>query len=133
MYCLFSDEVTYQLAEKRAEIHVSNSIAEFPGSPLFGLLGEPNLPVDNITLLLPPDADLSTVSVSIKHSRFVDIQGKFDINPRYPLRTTDGDIETDVRKRIVNDCDIEIYSSNSFFPKNCIRSVQVGQLEIISC
>ncbi len=49
------------------DIYIAQSIngTSFGDSKTFGLPGEPESPITFMTFLLPPDADLKTVSVSI--------------------------------------------------------------------
>lgn len=93
--------------------------------------GEPALPYQVVKLLLPPDADLATVSISLEASAFEELAGIWKIRPTPPESTWDGTKVITVwpsGKTIVDGRDIEIYNVDALFPTNVLGETSSGQM-----
>ncbi len=92
-----------------------------------GQSGEPNIPIKKVTLLLPPDADLFTVTVQIRDIRKEHINGHVAIPPNPPCFTEDRIIRPRGRN-IVDGKDRDIYGTDAWFPENPIRHYYTGKM-----
>lgn len=92
--------------------------------------GEPAIPYDVIRVLLPPDADLSTVTASVRNERIEIVPGQWNVLPMPPMAYWDGSMvitEWPEGKRIAAGRDIHIYEKDAFFPASHIGFINTGQ------
>lgn len=93
--------------------------------------GEPKLPSKVIKVLLPPEADMNTVTVSLKNERFEIFSEDCLILPTHPLVAKDGDKEIVLsreNKSLINGRDTVIYNHNTAFPQNVIGNISKGMM-----
>ena len=93
-----------------------------------GQTGEPSIPYQSVRVLLPPNADLTTVKAKITGYRWTAIGGEWDIPPVPPLAIGDGEEASAVwptGRNIVNGRDADIYESDALFPLEPVRKVDV--------
>ena len=94
--------------------------------------GEPRVPWKVITVLLPPDADLSSVRCRIEQPVFESISGVWQVEPMPPIATRDENgREIVIRpegKRIINGRDADIYERDAFWPEELVRLTGTGKL-----
>lgn len=108
----------------------ADGFCEFTGNDIqhIGQAGEPSIPYQSIRVLLPPNADLTTVRATIIGSRWGAIDGDYDVKPVPPL-AVQGCEETSVvwpaGRNIVNGRDADIYESDALFPLDPICKVDV--------
>ena len=92
--------------------------------------GEPMIPYQVIKVLLPPDADLNTVSGTIDNIKVEELTGEWEVRPKPPEAIWDGKKVITIwpkGKTIVNGYDINVYEKNVLFPENLIGTITVGQ------
>ncbi|MFC1476523.1 C25 family cysteine peptidase [Fibrobacterota bacterium] len=94
--------------------------------------GQPNIPWKIYDILLPPDADMSSVSCTMESVKF-ESAGFLEIKPVLPLATWDQKLNKEVivwpeTRSISNGYDASIYSSNAYWPGEIVRVVQTGKL-----
>ncbi|HQF54792.1 MAG TPA: cellulose binding domain-containing protein [Fibrobacteria bacterium] len=77
--------------------------------------GEPRLPERTLSILLPPQADPSTVTVSISGTKETDEPNVFDMSPGYPVAISAAPVWP-VGKRIQDGRDLDIYGKDAFHP-----------------
>ncbi len=118
--------VTVPLPVENVRVSRSAGIAVFSGTELFGEPGLPELPVYTCGILLPPDADLSSVTYSIKGLREGSL-GKFTVNPAKPPMSINGELWPSTRT-IIDGRDIGVYTQNALFPLNHVAEVNNGKL-----
>ncbi len=99
----------------------ASGMAAFTGTDVqrIGQTGEPSLPCQSVRVLLPPDADLSTVKATITGHKWTGINGEWDIAPVGTYATGDGEETSAVwpeGKNIVDGRDADIYQSDALFP-----------------
>ena len=94
--------------------------------------GRPRIPWKVITVLLPPDADLSSVSCRFDRTVFENIEGTWQVEPMPPAATRDENGRQIVvwpeGRRIVDGRDTEIYGRNAFWPEEQVRLTAAGKL-----
>ncbi|MBN1343546.1 MAG: hypothetical protein JXQ73_12735 [Phycisphaerae bacterium] len=96
-----------------------------------GQPGEPDLPWKVVTILLPPDVLLRTVSASLEGARYEAMQGIAKIRPAPPEATWEqGRVVTawPPDKTIVDGCDRQIYDRDALWPEDDVRLVSTGRL-----
>jgi hypothetical protein len=97
-----------------------------------GQTGEPNIPWKVFDILLPPDADLATVSCHAQSLKYKTISS-LDVGPVLPTATWDRKLNSEVvfwpeKRSIVNGFDAAIYSADAFWPVEAVNVVHVGKL-----
>jgi len=94
--------------------------------------GEPRIPWKVITVLLPPDADLSSLTCRIEWPVLESIAGTWQVEPMPPMATRDEDGREIVLwpedKRIVDGRDADIYEKDAFWPEEQVRLTGTGKL-----
>jgi hypothetical protein len=108
----------------------ANGFCRFTGSDIqhIGQTGEPSIPYQSVRVLLPPNADLTTVKAAITGSRWAAIDGQYDIQPVPPLAA--GDCEntcavSPTNGAIIDGKNADIYSTDASFPLEPIGKVDV--------
>ncbi len=125
--------VSILLPESDAAVQTdTNGFGRFTGTDLQQISrpGEPSIPCNSVTVLLPPDADLATVEARITDCRWTVVEGECDIPPVFPVATWDGD-NTSVSpsgRNIVDGKDTDIYNTDALFPLEPIRRVDTQDL-----
>lgn len=117
------------LPENDFTISTSGGETSFSGGETFGLPGQPDLPVSYLKILVSPNADLKTVKVNLEDIEETEIAGSFRVKKVSLPKTTSGIVYKVKSSTYRNGRDESIYSIDALFPKNCIRSVMVGQLQ----
>ncbi|MCK4999462.1 MAG: hypothetical protein KAS23_08000, partial [Anaerohalosphaera sp.] len=94
--------------------------------------GEPQIPWKVMTVLLPPNADMATVSCSIVSAECETVEGLWEVSPVPPLLTRDADgneiEEWPAGKTIVDGHDTDIYSDDALWPGEEVQLTGTGQL-----
>jgi len=108
----------------------ADGFCRFTGTDIqhIGQTGEPSIPYQSVRVLLPPNADLTTVKATITGCRWAVIDGDYDIQPVPPLAVGDGEQASAVwpaDRNIVNGKDADIYESDALFPLEPIRKVDI--------
>jgi predicted outer membrane repeat protein len=93
--------------------------------------GEPDLPSRAVTLLLPPDADLTMVDVQLSEPIYSSLEGSWDVAPAAPPATRV--LETEIvhwpEDRLLNHGrDRAIYTSADTWPTFDVQILGAGQL-----
>ena len=93
--------------------------------------GQPQIPFQVIRLLLPPDADLSSVTAKIT-ADYSTIEGTCDVAPTPPLGSWDEQgneiVIWPTKANIVDGYDMDIYSAKEYWPPVEAKIINVGQL-----
>jgi len=100
--------------------------ARFSGTGLNAEPGQPLLPVYSCAILLPPDADLSTVSFSVKGLREEILNG-YTVAPAQPPLSINGP-QWPENRAIVEGKDIGVYGRNAVFPQEHILVSSNGRM-----
>jgi hypothetical protein len=101
------------------------------GAQRLSQAGEPDLPHQVVGILLPMDADLSSVSVSVQGKQLDLLEGVYDLQPRPPAATWDGSKVIEVwpeGEPIQNGRNTNIYGKDDLFPQNLVKNITSGQL-----
>jgi hypothetical protein len=111
----------------------NNGKAVFSGEKFhrLNLAGEPQIPWRVLTVLLPPDVELSSLLVEVSKSRFESCPSKWTVPPIPPMVTLHEDRaveEWPTGKRIENGRDMDIYERDVFWPEIGVRLLGIGQL-----
>ena len=94
--------------------------------------GEPRIPWKVITVLLPPNADLSSVTCRLKQPAYEAVAGTWQVEPMPPMATWDENGQVIVvwpeDKWIVDGRDVDIYERDAFWPEEQVRLSSRGKL-----
>ena len=120
-------QVSYTL-EEYPEISGEEGIADFKGFIKSGETGQPGLPFETITLLLPPDADILTVVATLDNVFEAEVSGEWDVLPMMPLKGCEGEPVWPVGRTIVEGRDIDAYTSDQFSPAEYLGRVKTGKM-----
>lgn len=106
---------------------------EAPGADLDSQAGQPDIPWQVMTVLLPPSADLDTVSIRLQSSQFKTIDGQWQVRPCPPAATRDENDNVVLLWPIQSVFDAEgrdasIYAENDFWPRQEVRLTERGRL-----
>lgn len=113
------------LPYKQVTVQNVNGVASFSGASIAGKVGQPALPEYKVTFLLPPDADLSTVSAVISNSSGQVLSNQYTVAPVPKIPG----IELAAGAVIVDGKDTGIYRSNVFFPSDYKGTVQTSAMQ----
>ena len=110
--------------------------AVFAGAPFGGHAGRPALPVRELTLLLPPNADIGSVKARIKNPVVTTMDDTWDVAP-VPLSAIGGQVLPEGR-RIVAGRDVAAYATDAYLPgsflgrvsSGCIREWRLAHVEV---
>lgn len=131
---LFADSITVSTANPGIIVTSDRKgQAVFTGVDIQYLsqIGEPMLPYKIVKVLLPPDAVLSTVTVSMQTRSFSKLSGKWDVAPVPPPASWDGKreiVDWPPGRDIKNGRDMQVYEKNSLFPTELIQSTTTGKM-----
>jgi len=105
--------------------------ARFSGPDLRYLseTGEPAVPYRMVTVLLPPAADVSSISARIEEAAFEEIPGRWNVRPVGLPASWDGTKVVTVwpeGKTIVGGRDISVYDSDAFSPGKSSENSQAA-------
>ena len=107
-------------------------VAVFSAGDLLGESGEPQIPWKALTVLLPPNTDMETVSCRMVSAEYRTLDSKWDVAPVPPILTRDqegNEIEIwSSDKNIVDGRDTAIYSANALWPSEELRLMGTGRL-----
>lgn len=106
--------------------HFEGENLQFPGQT-----GEPNLPYRVMKILLPPDAELDTVSVVLENVVETSVGGLWDVSPVPPMATWDGEkvVEAWPEGQIFEEGrDVEVYGADFSFPLDRTLPARVGEV-----
>lgn len=105
-----------------------NGEAVFEGATVGGEPGDPSLPYQSITVLLPPDADPKSVKVTLTDSVYEMVDGVWDVQPVPPLMVSGSSQEFWPQGSVIeNGRNQNVYKKNQFFPESNIGRVTAGQ------
>ncbi|MBN1984638.1 MAG: hypothetical protein JW795_24140 [Chitinivibrionales bacterium] len=119
--------VTVNLSLSNITIENNQGVTEFPGAEIYGDAGLPALPSANYSVLLPPDADMNSVQISLEGLSEEKLAGLHTVAPIEPPMTIHGPQWPEYRT-IVNGKDVDVYSTDAMFPYEHAQVVDIGQL-----
>lgn len=99
---------------------------QYPGGT-----GEPSLPCQCVTVLLPPDADLATVRAAVSGCRFDPVPGEYDIAPVAPPVAGDGGPVAAGAPDGAGPAggrDASVYGADALFPADMVVRVDVQEV-----
>jgi phosphodiesterase/alkaline phosphatase D-like protein len=119
------------LPESDVAIHLgADGMAAFSGTDIryIGQTGDPSLPYQSVRVLLPPDADLTTVEASITGQRWTQIDGEWDVPPvgAFAIGDDEGSSAAPLAEQAIDSGrDAGIYESDALFPAEPVCKVDV--------
>ena len=95
--------------------------------------GQPELLWKVVMALLPPDADLASVTARFDEVVYKLAEGSWKVRPAGPPALWDPNAMKDILfwpegKNIVDGCDVDIYKNNAFWPAEEIKMIGTGAL-----
>ncbi|MEN8126949.1 MAG: DNRLRE domain-containing protein [Planctomycetota bacterium] len=84
---------------------------------------EPQIPWKLMRVLLPPNADLTTVSCNVISAEYEPVEGVWSVAPAPPILTHDKK-----GKKIVSGYDVDIYSADALWPAEDVYLTDTGTL-----
>ncbi len=92
--------------------------------------GEPAIPIQKISAILPPDVDFGSVTVEMQGDEYTDVPGSWDVRANGPLVPADNEKKEfwPEGKTIENGKDAAIYNADKFYPNSTIIQSKTGQL-----
>jgi len=95
--------------------------------------GEPELPWKVVMALLPPEADLSTVTARFDEVVYKTAAGSWNVRPTGPPALWDPNEMKDILfwpegKNIVDGLDVDVYENNALWPAEEVKVIGTGKL-----
>ena len=106
--------------------HITDPAYSIAASP-----GDPALPFREINVIVPPNAEIASVSAELKNAPTVIVGGTHDVAPAPPpVTVVDGKVTYDwgQGKQIEFGRNILVYGKNEFYPANNVEVVEVGNM-----
>ncbi|MBN1517113.1 tandem-95 repeat protein [Candidatus Sumerlaeota bacterium] len=120
-----SDIVITAAADNMASIQCAD--AQYLSEP-----GQPRIPWKVVTVLLPPNADLSTVAYKVNGITYAPVDGNYDLEPSPLYATWDQDgnpvVVIPPGRTIVDGYDADIYQADEYWPQEAAKISQTGEL-----
>jgi fibronectin type 3 domain-containing protein len=113
---------------KQVTVQNVNGEAKFSGAQIVGVPGQPALPTYTVTFLLPPDADVSSVTASINNSIDQELSGQYNVAPNRPIPGPDGKITWPKGMIVVDGKDMAVYGKNAFTMSSYQGRVETGMM-----
>lgn len=102
------------------------------GDYLSGRTGQPDIPWQPLTVLLPPNADLDSVTLRLEDAQYRAYEGTWQVDPVPPMATRDErghSVLVWPRDRVIEDGrDKMVYDTNAFWPTEGARVIDSGRL-----
>lgn len=125
---VLSATVTVDIPCSELSVSRSSGKALFTAEKLGGEAGQPALPVFYVSLLLPPDADLNSVTFAVEGLEETKLEGTYEVSPMLPPTTASGYEGWPDNVTIRNGRDVAVYERDALFPQSRIKNIEVGQL-----
>jgi hypothetical protein len=90
-------------------------VAVFKRASLTGATGQPAIPVFNVKVLLPPNADMRTVKATLTNEVVAQIEGPFDVSP-VPPAIGRGKVLWPEGVKFTDGRDVEAYAKDAYSP-----------------
>ena len=99
----------------------AGGFTEFNGENIqqLGETGEPSIPYQSLTILLSPNANLSTIKAKIVDPQWTKVDGEWDVLPILPIATWDGEKEIIIwpeGEKIVKGKNVNVYTTDTLYP-----------------
>jgi hypothetical protein len=126
--CIYAS-ITYTLPDRSISVTRDYNVpAVFQSADVYlSMPGKPELPCYTLTFLLPYNADLATVSVSIRNGKTQQLPGAFSVAPTGPY-LVDGKEVWFGNESIVQGKDPLVYGQDRYFPENHIAHFSTGKM-----
>lgn len=127
-------ELSFPLSADDLSVAVdAHGYALFSGRDLVSISepGDPALPWHIVTVLLPPRADISAVSVFLTGVEFSPLPGRWEVAPAGPPTMWDGTREVAMwpaNTPIVNGRNVSTYGRDAFFPPQPLGRLETGSM-----
>lgn len=122
-----SGTVSYPLFHNEITVNSEDGSAQFNGGVVSGPGGSPALARKQMTFLLPEDADLSTISVTLSDTQSVTLPGLYNLAAVGPTMVDTNALWPEGAE-IVDGKDMEIYNKDAFYPQEPVKIVSVGNM-----
>ncbi len=121
-------KVSVNLPDQDISVLNFRGAAEFGAVKFYNVPGQPAIPVFECTVLLPPDANLKTVSFTLNGLMEKKLPGQYNVLPTEPFKNVLGAEHWPKSRSIVNGRDIGVYDQNALFPRNIVEATEIGQM-----
>lgn len=119
--------ITVDIPLNTVQMNNKSGTVSFEGALLNLKVGHPALPVHTCDVLLPLNADMNSISVSIVDGQEVEVQGTFTVAPATAPRSIEGDLWPEGRV-FRNGQDVAIYGQDAIYPSVDAEVVDDGEL-----
>ncbi len=109
------ESISVQLdLDKIKLVHNKDGYAIFMNTDMGGRVGQPELPIISIKVLMPPDIDFSTVKVTLNNTKVINVPGKWKVNATKPAAVLSAETRPVVIEEKIEDK--TIYNADKFYP-----------------
>ncbi len=121
--------LTHELPCDNVSVVRTGQFADFGDHNISALPGQPALPLFTAAFLLPPDTEMSSISVSVTNVSETVLPGEFEVRPALPPYTVDGPVWPPGRT-IRDGKDVEVFATNAFLPSDYLQRASPSQKRV---
>lgn len=116
--------LVHTLPDRKIGVEAHGQTTLFKGAPVFGAPGKPKLPQVSVSFLVPANADISDMSVSLHNLTLDTLPGSYNVEPAGEWQYGNQVLLTN--SNIVNGKDTTVYNSDAFYPQRILGTHTVG-------
>lgn len=114
---LMGEEYRYSLNYNKVTQVVERGVTSFEGTELYGNAGQGVLPVEKVSLLLPPSADMNSISIELKNVKEIAVEGYHQLKTAAFPQTRSGEYWYN-GATVIDGKDVNYYESDAVLPQN---------------
>lgn len=120
-------QIAYDFENEIALPAIRSGKTVFNSSEFIQISGQPQLPTQSLTFLLPPSTDMKSVNITFASINEKLLEENYSVSPA-PLDQANDKVVLPEDRSIVDGRDESVYKSNSYFPFNYIFEKNVQEL-----
>jgi hypothetical protein len=109
-------------------VQTQNGVAVFDTDHFLDCPGRPKMPVQVVRILLPEDADLDSLTYTLKNVKELDLGTGWEIDVAPPFEAGDGTVLVPKQINLVDGKDSALYSTNAFYPPVWAGGIRAGHM-----
>ncbi len=109
-------------------VQIQNGVAVFDTDHFLDCPGRPKMPVQVVRFLLPEDADLDSLTYTLKNVKELDLGTGWEIDVAPPFEASDGSVLVPKQINLVDGKDSALYSTNAFYPPVWAGGIRSGHM-----
>jgi alpha-tubulin suppressor-like RCC1 family protein len=124
----YEETLSSEIFIKPVTVENKNGTAVFSGAYVYGKTGQPSMPYYKVWVLLPPNADLDSVTVNLINPQEQLVSGVFAVKPAIPPYDTNARPIWPQGVNPLSGKDVVVYGTNAYFPASFVSKVTAGKM-----